>query len=78
MHTESALGVIDDPEVLPSLLYLDNVHEASGELWVCPRLAVNLDQTLLHDCLNLLHADSVLQTVPEMLRVKRGSITYWI
>ena len=46
MHTESALGVIDDPEVLPSLLYLDNVHEASGELWVCPLLAVDLDQTL--------------------------------
>ena len=65
MHSEPALHVVDDPEVLSSLLDLDNIHEASGELGVGPRLAVNLDQTLLHDSLNLLHAQSVLQTVPK-------------
>ena len=63
---EASLDVIDDPEVLSSLLNLDNVHETSGELGVSPGLAVNLDQTLLHDGLHLLHGDCVLQTVPEM------------
>merc|ERR1712212_236335 len=62
---EASLDVVDDPEVLSSLIDLDDVHEAGGELGVGPGLAINLDQTLLHDSLPLLHGDSVLQTVPE-------------
>merc|ERR1719295_1699078 len=45
---EASLDVIDDPEVLSSLLNLDDVHEPSGELGVSPGLAIDLDQTLLH------------------------------
>ena len=63
---EASLDVIDDPEVLSSLLNLDNIHEPSGELGVSPGLAVDLDQALLHDGLHLLHGDCVLQTVPEI------------
>merc|ERR1712212_1134014 len=65
VNGEASLDVVGDPEVLSSLVDLDNVHEAGGELGVSPGLAVNLDQTLLHDSLPLLHGDSVLQTVPE-------------
>ena len=61
---EASLDVVDDPEVLSSLVDLDDVHEAGGELGVSPGLAVNLDQTLLHDSLHLLHVECVLQTVP--------------
>ena len=63
---ETSLDVVDDPEVLSSLLDLDDIHEAGGELGVGPGLAVNLDQTLLHDGLHLLHVECVLQTVPEI------------
>ena len=63
---ESSLDVVDDPEVLSSLLDLDDIHEAGGELGVGPGLAVNLDQTLLHDGLHLLHVECVLQTVPKI------------
>ena len=66
MHCEATFHIVDDPEVFPSLLNLDDIHEASGELGVSPGLAVNLDQTLLHDGLHLLHGDGVLQTVPKM------------
>ena len=64
---EASLDVVDDPEVLSSLVNLDDVHETSGELRVSPGLAINLDQTLLHDGLHLLHGDGVLQAVPEQL-----------
>ena len=66
MDGEASLDVVDDPKVLSSLVDLDDVHEAGGELGVGPGLAINLDQTLLHDGLHLLHGDGVLQTVPTM------------
>ena len=69
MDGETSLDVVDDPEVLSSLLDLDDIHEAGGELGVGPGLAVNLDQTLLHDGLHLLHVECVLQTVPEIRRL---------
>jgi len=62
---EPALHVIDDAEVLSSLLDLDDIHEPGGESGVSPELAVNLDEALLADGLDLLHVQSVLQTVPE-------------
>ena len=63
---ETSLDVVDDPEVLAGLVDLDHVHETGGELGVGPGLAINLDQALLHDGLDLLHGDGVLQTVPKM------------
>merc|ERR1719376_112172 len=65
VHDEPALDVVDDAEVLASLLNLDNVHEASGELGVGPELAIDLDQALLTDSLHLLHGEGILQTVPQ-------------
>ena len=66
MDSEASLHVVDDPEVLASLVDLDDVHEAGGELRVGPGLAIDLDQTLLHDGLHLLHVECVLQTVPKI------------
>jgi len=65
VNTEPSLDVIDDPEVLSSLLNLDDIHESGGELGVGPRLPVNLDQALLHDGFHLLSVEGVLKTVPE-------------
>lgn len=45
---EASLGVVDETEVLSSLLDADDVHESSGEGGVGADLAVDLDQAL-HD-----------------------------
>ena len=81
VHSEPSLHVVQDAEVLSGLLDLDDVHEPSGEpeqdsvikelvetilLGVGADLAVNLDQSLLQDGLNLLGGQGVLQTVPEV------------
>ena len=71
MDGEASLDVVDDPEVLAGLVDLDHVHETGGELGVGPGLAINLDQALLHDGLDLLHGDGVLQTVPGVEQVKK-------
>jgi len=65
VHSETALHIIDDPEVFSSLIDLDNIHEASGELWIRSCLPIDLDEALLHDSLHLFHVQSVLQTIPE-------------
>ena len=54
VHHEAALAVIDQAEVLISLLDLDHVHEAGGVGGVSLDLAVHLDQPLLQDLLHLL------------------------
>merc|ERR1719411_918293 len=40
-------------------------YESGGELGVGASLAINLDEPLLQDSLDLLSAQSVLQTVPD-------------
>jgi len=66
VNSEPSLHVVDDTEVLASLLDLDNIHEASGELRISAGLSVNLDQPLLEDGLDLLGVEGILQTVPEL------------
>lgn len=63
---EAALGVVDETEVLASLLERDDVHEASGEGGVGADLAVNLDQTLHHDGLDLTTVQGVLETIQKI------------
>lgn len=60
---ETTLGVVDQTEVLASLLEGDDVHEASGVGGVGADLAVNLDQTLHHDGLGLATVQGVLETI---------------
>ena len=75
---ETALGIVDETEVLAGLLEGDDVHESSGVGGVGADLAVNLDQTLHHDGLDLATVQGVLETInQEMLvivrRVSRNS-----
>ena len=64
MHCETPLDIVDDPEVLSSLLDMHDVHEAGGELGIGPGFPIDLDQPLLHDRLHLLHAQGILHPVP--------------
>jgi hypothetical protein len=62
---EAALGVVDETEVLAGLLEGDDIHEASGEGAVSADLAVNLDETLHQDGLDLTTVQGVLETVAD-------------
>lgn len=65
---ETALGVVDEAEVLASLLDTDDVHETGRVGGIGADLAVDLDEALHHDRLGLTAVESVLQTnQPHML-----------
>ena len=65
VYCETSLHVVYDPKVFTSLVNLDNIHEAGGELGVGLGLSIDLDQTLLHDRLNLFHAQGILDSIPD-------------
>lgn len=62
---EAALGVVDQAEVLASLLERDDVHEAGRVGHIGADLAVNLDETLHHDGLGLAVVEGVLEAVAQ-------------
>ncbi len=53
LDDESALDVVDQAGALVGFLDLDDVHEVSGKLGIGAHFAVDLDQTLLQDRLDL-------------------------
>ena len=62
---EAALGVVDQTEVLASLLNGDDIHETGREGAVGADLAVDLDQALLDDGLDLVAVKRILEAVAE-------------
>jgi hypothetical protein len=62
---EAALGVVDQAEVLAGLLDRDDVHQAGGEGGVGADLAVDLDEALHKDGVDLTAVERILETVAE-------------
>lgn len=62
---EATLGVVDETEVLASLLNADDVHEASWVGGIGADLAVDLDQALHDDGLGLATVERILQAVTD-------------
>ena len=62
---EAALGVVDEAEVLAGLLDRDDVHQPRGEGGVSADLAVDLDETLHEDRVDLACVEGILQAVAE-------------
>lgn len=62
---ETTLGIVDEAEVLASLLDVDNIHEAGGEGHVGADLVVDLDQALHDNGLGLAVVEGVLQAVTD-------------
>jgi hypothetical protein len=62
---EAALGVVNQAEVLAGLLDRDNVHQAGGEGGVGADLAVDLDEALHKDGVDLTAVERILETVAE-------------
>lgn len=61
----AALGVVDQTEVLASLLDGDDVHETSGVGGISADLAINLDEALHENGLGLARVEGILQAVAE-------------
>lgn len=61
---ETALGVVDETEVLAGLVDGDDIHEATGVGHISADLAIDLDETLHHDGLDLTAVQGVLQPAP--------------
>ena len=62
MNSESAFGVVDQAEVLASLLDGNDVHETSRVGRIGADLSIDLDETLHHDGLGLTSIEGVLQS----------------
>lgn len=62
---EATLDVVDETEVLASLVDGDDIHEASGESRVGADLAVDLDETLHKDGVDLTTVQGILETVTD-------------
>lgn len=60
---EATLGIVDEAEVLASLLDGDDVHKAGWVGWVGAYLAIDLDQALHDNGLGLAAIEGVLQAV---------------
>lgn len=66
---ETALGVVDETEVLACLLDGDDVHVAGWVGRIGADLAIDLDQALHDNCLGLTAIEGVLQTIGEDMSV---------
>jgi len=62
---ETTLGVVDQTEVLASLLDTDHIHEPGGVGGIGANLAINLDQALHDDRLGLAGVEGILETVSD-------------
>jgi len=65
VNDESALGVVDESEVLVGLLEGDNIHETGWVFNISSDLAVNLDHLSHHDLLALVTSKSVVESVSD-------------
>jgi len=61
----TSLDIIDQTEVFAGLFNLDDIHETSWESGISTDFAVDLDQSLFHNCLDFLGGQSVLQSVSQ-------------
>lgn len=62
---ETALGIVDEAEVLASLVDRDDIHEAGGEGHVGADLLVDLDEALHQDGAGLAVVEGILQAVAD-------------
>lgn len=65
VNSESTLRVVDESEVLASLVDGDHIHETSWVVGVCSDLCVDLDQSLHNDLGDFSTIESILQSVAE-------------
>merc|ERR1719427_222244 len=72
MHLVSSFDVVNEAEVLSALLHLDDVHKPRGISVVGADSAVDLDETLRQDLLDLRVIQGVLETIPQEERQREA------
>jgi len=72
MDLVSALDVVDESESLVALLHLDDVHEPGRVGVVGTDAAIDFDETLGEDLLDLGVRESVLETIPQEERERKA------
>jgi hypothetical protein len=65
VNRETALGVIDQSEVLARLVDGDHVHVSRRVCGVCSDFAIDLDEALHDDLLDFTAIEGVLETVSD-------------
>lgn len=65
VNGEAALGVVNQTEVLASLLDADDIHETSWVGGISSDLAIDLDQALHDNSLGLAGVESILETISD-------------
>jgi len=65
VQNEAALGIVHHAEVLVGLVNGDDIHEATRVVGVGANLAVDLDEALHENLLDLLLGESVFETVTQ-------------
>lgn len=71
---EAALGVVDQTELLIRLLDGDHIHEASGICAVGADLAVDFDESLHDNLLDLARVERILQALVVLVMVLSGGL----
>ena len=65
MNSKATLGVVDQTEILSSLVNADDIHKARWVGHVGSDLAVDLNEPLHADLLYFVSREGVLQSVPQ-------------
>ena len=60
---EAALGIVDEAEVLASLLDTDHVHEAGWVGWVGAHFTIDFDEALHDDCFGFAGIEGVFEAL---------------
>lgn len=69
MDCKTALGIVDEPEILSRLLDRYHVHKAGGKCSVGSDLAVDFDEALHDDGLGFARVEGILKTVDDTVLV---------
>jgi hypothetical protein len=64
MNRKAALGVIDQLEVLSSLVNADDIHKPSSVGYIGPDFPINLSELLHANLFYFISSQSILKSVP--------------
>lgn len=77
VNSKTALGVIEEAEMLPYLLNTNDIHKSSRVCGSHSNLAINFDEALHTYLLYLISSQRVLEFIPEKTIKGRHSLSLW-
>jgi len=77
VNSKSAFSIVDEAEVLASLLNRDHIHEAGWVGGICSHFAIDLDESLHNNLRDFSAIESILQAVSEEY-YKRQAVSLFV